>query len=142
MAKAFEVLKPGIRSDRKKEAGLDLDKDYTADPECLPCHTVGFGQPGGFVDVETTPNLAGVGCEMCHGPGGTYIQKPYMSLQNKNYKKEELVAVGMVEKINQENCAGVCHNSKSPFVGEDYLFDFEARRDQGTHEHYPLKYQH
>ncbi|MFQ5876439.1 MAG: cytochrome c family protein [Acidobacteriota bacterium] len=142
MAKAFELLKPGIRGEQKEAAGLDPAKDYTADPECVSCHSTGYGKPGGFVDLETTPDLAGVGCEMCHGAGGTYTQKQYMSLQNKNYKKQDLAAVGLVGTITAQTCRGLCHNNKSPFVGEDYVFDFEARRNQGAHERFPLKYQH
>jgi Zn finger protein HypA/HybF involved in hydrogenase expression len=141
MAKTFEVLKAGASADKKRSAGLDPAKDYTKDAECLSCHATGYGEPGGFVNVESTPELAGVTCEACHGAGGTYVQDEYMSLKNKEYKKAEVVAVGLVDSIDTEVCAK-CHNVRSPFVGDDYVFDFEARRDQGIHEIHPLKYQH
>ncbi|NIM02343.1 MAG: hypothetical protein GTN89_16445 [Acidobacteria bacterium] len=141
MAKTFDTLAPGAAAEAKIGAGLDPDKDYTTDPECLRCHTTGYGKEGGFVDLATTPDLAGVGCEMCHGAGGTYTQDEYMSLKNKEYKKADLVAVGMVDTITVEQCQN-CHNTDSPFVGDDYVFDFEAKKDEGTHEKYPLKYPH
>lgn len=141
MAKSFDVLKPGERAEAKTGAGLDPDKDYTKDPTCLPCHTTGYGKDGGFVDIESTPDHAGVGCEMCHGAGGTYIQPQYMSLKNKEYKKAEIVAVGMVDTVSEAQCL-TCHNSESPFVADDFVFDFEANKEKGTHEKFPLKYQH
>ncbi|MCB1034668.1 MAG: cytochrome c family protein, partial [Acidobacteria bacterium] len=101
MAKTFEVLKPGERADEKKAAGLDPQKDYTKDASCVKCHVTGYGKKGGFVDIETTPELAGVGCESCHGAGGTYVQDQYMSLKNKEYKKADIVAVGLVDKVSK-----------------------------------------
>jgi hypothetical protein len=141
MANAFEILKPGERAEQKTAAGLDPDTDYTKDPECVRCHVTGLGEPGGFVDIETTPDLVGVGCETCHGAGGTYTQDEYMSLKNKEYKKAEVVAVGLVDTVSEDQCSG-CHNTDSPFVGDDYVFDFEARKTEGTHEKFELKYQH
>jgi PKD repeat protein len=44
-----------------------------SNPSCLPCHTVGFGQPGGFIDVTNTPQLANVQCENCHGSANAHI---------------------------------------------------------------------
>jgi len=141
MAQAYEVLKPGARSEEKTAAGLDPDKDYTGDATCLPCHTTGFGKEGGFVDIDTTPELAGVGCEMCHGAGGTYTQDQLMSLKNKEYKKSEVVAAGLVAEVSETQCVA-CHNSESPFVADDFVFDFEANKDEGSHENFPLKYEH
>jgi hypothetical protein len=39
---------------------------------CLPCHTVGYGLPTGFVSATATPLLGGVQCENCHGPAGNH----------------------------------------------------------------------
>lgn len=141
MAQAFESLKPGVAAEAKLSAGLDPEADYTADDNCVPCHVTGYGKPGGFVDFDSTPDLAGIGCEVCHGPGGTYTQDEYMSLRNRKYKKEEVVAVGMVDTVSAEQCTA-CHNSESPYAVRGYVFDFESQKDLGQHEKYPLKYEH
>ena len=36
------------------------------DPECLFCHTMGFGRQGGFVSIQKTPALGRVTCQACH----------------------------------------------------------------------------
>lgn len=36
------------------------------DPECIPCHTTGFGKTGGFTSPSNVGNLKGVQCESCH----------------------------------------------------------------------------
>jgi len=141
MANTYDVLKPGERSEAKQAAGLDPAKDYSTDPTCVKCHSTGYGEESGFVDIESTPYLAGVGCEMCHGAGGTYIKAEHMSLKNKEYDKAAVVAVGLVDKVGEARCVG-CHNSESPFVGDDHVFDFEAVKDSGTHDNFPLKYSH
>lgn len=141
MAQAYDKLLPGAATEAKVSAGLDPEADYTADDNCVRCHVTGFGKPGGFTSIEETPELAGVGCETCHGPGGTYTEDEYMSLKNKEYKKSEVVAVGMVDKVSADQCVG-CHNSESPFVVEGYVFDFASQQGKGTHENFPLKYTH
>jgi len=49
-------------------------KDH--DPKCLPCHTTGFGKPGGFVSAEKTPRMINKQCETCHGPASLHLKAP------------------------------------------------------------------
>ncbi len=46
------------------------------DPECIVCHTVGFGYHSGYTTAEKTPRLKDVGCESCHGPASLHVLKP------------------------------------------------------------------
>jgi len=43
------------------------------DPECVVCHAVGMDYESGFISLEKTGDLKGVGCENCHGPGSQHI---------------------------------------------------------------------
>ena len=43
---------------------------------CVKCHVTGYEKDGGFLDYELTPEMAGVQCEACHGPGGKHISNP------------------------------------------------------------------
>jgi hypothetical protein len=48
------ALEPIARSGRRE------------DPECILCHTMGYGRKGGFVSVKDTPALGRVTCQACH----------------------------------------------------------------------------
>lgn len=52
---------------RAYETLVKVKSEY--DPECLKCHTVGYGRSSGFIDATRTPKLEGVQCENCHGRG-------------------------------------------------------------------------
>lgn len=49
------------------------------DPECLRCHTAGFGEQGGYSVEEPLPYLEGVQCENCHGRGGPHQSPEFAS---------------------------------------------------------------
>lgn len=140
MANGFNVLRPGEKAKEKEMAGLDPDKDYTKDETCLPCHTTGYGLVGGFVSIEKTPEMAGVSCEACHGPGGSYVNT-VMDPKNPTFKTSSARQAGLVYPPT-ENVCRECHNDRSPFVGKDYTFSYDERVKLGTHEHYHLKYEH
>jgi len=94
-----------------QEAGRD------ATPDCIVCHAVGRGQPGGFQNPIDTPGLINVQCENCHG----------MGTEHEAFRASEAV-------VAESTCRG-CHNpTTSP------TFDFSLYRPHILHDyHGPLK---
>jgi hypothetical protein len=45
------------------------ERHKDATPECVPCHVVGYKQPGGFGMNTTGAVMSSVQCENCHGMG-------------------------------------------------------------------------
>lgn len=44
------------------------------DPECIQCHTTGYGNVSGFLNAEKNQSLFHVGCESCHGAGNKHVK--------------------------------------------------------------------
>ena len=56
-----------------------------ADPQCIGCHTIGFGRDGGYRRSMGSEQLIDVGCESCHGPGSEHIAR-YLHGQPNNFR--------------------------------------------------------
>lgn len=164
-AKAFESLKPGARKDAKVKAKLDPNKDYTADEQCVGCHSTGFGKPGGY-ELGAKPGgkrmLGSVGCESCHGPGGSYRRdhgKAEKAFKRGGAKAARAVLTAAGQNFDYEQACAACHLNyqggphpqvKVPFtpftpeVDPKYAFDYvKSVRESGDgkpmHAHYKLK---
>jgi len=72
-AAEFETWSQGAHA----QAIKSLEKGgEAANAECLACHTTAFGRDGGFPKAAVAAehvDLARVGCESCHGPGGDHV---------------------------------------------------------------------
>lgn len=77
-----------------------MAKKLTADElkDCFRCHTTGYGQPGGFVSFEKTPEMGHLGCESCHGPGSAHV--------DSGGAKNKIIGKG---RMNIKQCEK-CHN--------------------------------
>jgi hypothetical protein len=85
-----------------------LDSGQQGLPACLQCHVVGYGETGGFLDKELTPELTGVQCESCHGPGKRHIDAPD-DMHN------------ITRSPTEKDCR-TCHT-----MGQDPHFDFHSK---------------
>ena len=52
-----------------------MDRKADADPKCISCHTVGFGDTSGYRREFGADKLIDVGCESCHGPGSLHVRE-------------------------------------------------------------------
>jgi len=140
-AKSFETLKS--ESSAKIAADMGISVNAWEAPECLKCHTTGFGVGGyevkdedfwnpepedktGVKAVKRMNGLQAVGCEACHGPGSKYKSKKTM--QAIFAGELDGTTVGLI-KISEKTCTG-CHNEESPTYKP---FNYEERNAEIAH---------
>lgn len=92
-----------------------------ANPACLPCHTVGFNEPGGFVDMASTAGLAGVQCENCHGGALDHVQ----NVEDKSLRP--------VISISADVC-GKCHTDAHHPTADEWAASGHAHIDEHVAE--------
>jgi hypothetical protein len=95
-----------------KEAWESVPAKYRTSAECLPCHTTGYGQPTGFKDEASSPNLTGTTCEACHGPGSKHEQVCQQYVNKKLTPDEEKIARDSIYKVLPRNVCVACHVTK------------------------------
>ena len=108
----IKVYKAQAETPHAKSLDNLIDAGEETNAECLPCHTTGYGQPGGFVDAASTEDLAGTTCQACHGPGSAHIEK--------GLSKEQRRAT--IEKTPKDPCTK-CHKTHEahPDIGAKSL---------------------
>jgi len=145
-ARTFELLEKGKRGAKKKKAGLDPDEDNTRNPKCLKCHMTGYKEDGGFQDMSSTPGMAGVGCEMCHGAGSEF--RILHKEKTINFTRAETKAAGQLYGSMDVSVCKRCHeHPDTPFkpeVDEKYKFNLDERLKDARafHKLYPLEGKH
>lgn len=91
-----------------------VERKKDATPDCVPCHVVGYGKPGGFVTIDVTPHMINVGCENCHGMGTDHNSG---------------IGATQHRSVQESTCRG-CHDAiSSP------EFDFAQFRPYVDHTH-------
>ncbi len=93
-----------------KEAWDSVPAKYRTDPNCINCHSTGFGQATGFKDETSTPNLKGTTCEACQGPGSEHekVCKPFLNVK-KLSPEQDKIARDSIYKILPGNICQRCH---------------------------------
>ncbi len=94
------------------------------DAMCLKCHTTGYGYNGGFVSLSETENLKGVGCESCHLPRKSHIER--IKANQQNIRQGSIIPA---------TCT-MCHNNKCP-KAEKTDFNYIIYRNKIMH---PVQY--
>ena len=76
---------------------------------CYACHSTGYGK-GGFVDYQSTPHLADVGCETCHGPGAAHAESGDPAAIRRTPRHEDCLACHNESRVKAFNFKPLIHS--------------------------------
>lgn len=96
-----------------------VDKGRTGDPNCIMCHTSGFGTEKGFYTFEKTPDQANVNCQNCHRFNVAEHTRPGFDF--KKYKVDE----------------NVCTSCHTPITDPKFEEQFKAKLPKVRCPHAP-----
>ena len=119
-----------------------LSASYKADKSCLACHVTGFGEPTGFKSATDKPDMTGVACEACHGPGSEHVKigtamekrekdKSYWTkeVQSAEWKKDNELRK---HSLTRTKIPGVVVDAKGQIQGKNVHEMFEhLKNDKG-----------
>lgn len=116
--KAFDVWKKTPHAH-----ALDTLDKVTAprmhDPECLSCHVTGWDAKAyvpfvsGFESRKKTPQLAGNGCENCHGPGSAHVAAENEGADKavlKQLREQMRLTIAEAKNIDSPRGCARCHD--------------------------------
>lgn len=133
-------------SDALAKLKLDPGKDYSTDKICLQCHTVGFEEPGGYEDADSSEDLRGVGCENCHGPGSEYrfIHKKKGDDEGNLYTRAEVKAAGQIFPMEDSQICKKCHDNPdaATFVKGKFKYEESIKHVKEWHKTNKLQFKH
>ncbi len=120
-AAAFKVFKKTAHAHALQTLEITKKGVNAKRPDCVRCHTVGFGQATGFRIAAPNRALADVGCESCHGPGRIHV----------NLEKGGQHMPGTIVRIAPEGSKALCvrcHDAEN-----DPLFAFGSDVEKIRH---------
>ena len=109
-----KVQYKACKKTKHSKAYRELTDEQKQNPEYLKRYTVGYGQPGGFVDWKKSRRLKGVQCESCHGPGSEHCAQLKKAAGEKK-SKEERKRIAKATMIRPTEACGKCHGEQEQF---------------------------
>jgi hypothetical protein len=86
----------------------NLNPQRCYDPECISCHVTGWDPQkyfpfiSGYLDAKTTPQMAGNGCENCHGPSAEHAAAENGEIDADDAELERLRAQLRMKIVDNE----------------------------------------